>query len=859
MSDPRTPVPMTNTWFKRNGEWIGAFAVATLVLWLISHARPDLWFLNTWSTGGDVASQVFYAKVFAEDWFLQGKTSGWLPESFMGFPAFTFYFPLPFILIGLLHTVVETPIAFKLVSMLPSFLIPASTFVMGRLFGWSLAVRLLAALGAAGFIITEATSIWGGNILAQLSGEFAYSWGMVFAILFWGALGWSLRHAGKRWYVAALLEAFVAMSHGYGLLMAGFGAFAFLLNTNQPRAALFLILRVHTLAFLLIGFWLIPLFENLPWTIPNDTSVNVATWETLWPPSLWPFSIGLLALIALPFLRDKSIALVSFTLAIGALGLFGFHTGHTVGLAEARFFPYAQWAAAVSLAVALGHVLGRMTPAPTLWAIAAMAVLMAFWEPHITLPEHWSRWNLEGYERKPMWPVYQQLAALNAGPLSGPRVLFEHDPANNDLGSTRTLEALPMFGSRPALEGLYMESAVSSPFIYQLQHELSARPSSPLSRYPTSQRSIDQAVGHLNELYTNRIILRSEEMKKRYSADSRFNLVADVGPFKILELGQLTTHLVDVISEPLHMRDRRDWLADAFRRFTLAHPYSERQVFLRARESIEAGNTLSTNQITTPRIIEMDREKLSFETNVPGVPHLVRMSYHPRWRSLAGETIYLVEPSFMMLVPKSGRVDLVFSSSWGNDVGRLFSFVGLGWLTVAILRRSPRLVAEKFGNQGPHAIPLLSVLALFAITTSAFWWFDPERTYYRAHELGARSDWGAAAKLFDSVNNRRIGPAQNAETLFWAARSFHLAHEPEMALERFLALVERYPESYWFAESAFRAIELFLDAHQPERAAAIMQQLERIAPDATWTTQARNRISDYAVATAAPAAQAKDN
>jgi hypothetical protein len=73
-----------------------------------------------------------------------------------------------------------------------------------------------------------------------------------------------------------------------------------------------------------------------------------------------------------------------------------------------------------------------------------------------------------------------------SGNLWSPRLAFEHDPDNNDIGSTRVLEALPMFlNHRPVLEGLYMETALLGLAIYQLQSEISVRPSSPLVRFPS--------------------------------------------------------------------------------------------------------------------------------------------------------------------------------------------------------------------------------------------------------------------------------------------------------------------------------------------------------------------------------------
>ncbi len=111
--------------------------------------------------------------------------------------------------------------------MLPAVLLPLGTYVMGALLRWPVAARLLGAAGAAGFVLTTGTSIWGGNLMAQMAGEFAYSWGFLWTVIFWGVLGWALRRGGRVWILAALMEVLVAFSHGYALLMAGFGAFLF--------------------------------------------------------------------------------------------------------------------------------------------------------------------------------------------------------------------------------------------------------------------------------------------------------------------------------------------------------------------------------------------------------------------------------------------------------------------------------------------------------------------------------------------------------------------------------------------------------------------------------------------------------
>jgi hypothetical protein len=818
-------------------ELSGAGALTLAVIWTIFHAAPHLWLLETWSTGGDVASHVFYAKVFME-WLPQGKFSGWLPESFAGFPAFTFYFPFPFTIAGIMQFAVGQQVAFKLASMSPAFLLPIGTYLLGWSWGWRVPQRLLASAGAIGFIAGDSTSIWGGNVLAQLAGEFAYSWGMLLTTLFWAALSISLKRGGRWWLLAVVLEALVALSHGYALLIAGFGAFAYVLVSKDHLRSLRLILQVHLLAFLLIGFWLIPLVENLPWTIPNDTSTAIDNWKTLWPPSLWPLAIGSIPLLWL--LSRKPAELppgIAFLVSICMLSLFGFVFAERLGLADLRFYPFAQWALAVACGGALGWALLRI--APSVAVLLAMAVLVAlggWWEPRLDRMEEWSEWNLSGYERKPMWPHYRATAQANQGGLTDARLVFEHAPANNDLGSTRALEALPMFGTRPALEGLYMESAITGPFIYQLQAEISERPSSPLSRYPSSERSLEQAIGHLNELYVNRIILRSPEKKALFADDDRFRLVAEHGPLQTYELKKLETRLVDIVTAPLVAESRDAWLNDAFRRFVSEFPYRERRVYLADGQPAPTRDT--TREPAEIEIIHFSREGLTFKTDRPGEPHLVRMSYHPRWRSEGGEEVYLAEPAFMVLFPNDRTVTLNYAWARGDWVGFAFTLSGFAFFFWAFWLHSP-LNVTVMTRDPPRVSRAFSAFLLIAAGLVLIgWWIDPERIYKRGHLNFERGDRVNAAQLFESAYQGRGNPAGRAEALFWAARSWQLAGNLEAASHDYQRLITAYRENYWYPESVFRLIEIHLEHREKEAALGLYRKLAEDMPGNKWTGEA---------------------
>jgi len=813
-------------------RYMGWLLVAAITLWVADHTRLDLWVLPTWATGGDTASHILYANVFL-DWVAQGKVSGWMPEVFMGFPAFSYYFPMPFVLGVYLAKLIGLPVAFKFIAMLPAVLLPLGTYMMGALLAWPVAARLLGAAGAAGFVLTTGTSIWGGNLMAQMAGEFAYSWGFLWTVIFWGVLGWAIRSGGRVWILAALMEVLVAFSHGYALLMAGFGAFLFPLLYRNWRQVLPTVMKVHTLAFLLLGFWLIPLASNLAWTIPNDTTMWVDRWQTLWPRQLWPLSVGIPYLVVILFTSKSARAGLGLPLGIGVLGLMAFHISSQLGLADIRFFPYAQWGAVVALAGGIGWLIYRWMPASLLWAVSIVIALMSWWEPDTAETENWARWNLEGYEVKARWPAYRSVADVLAGTLMDARVLFEHDPDNNDLGSTRTVEAMPLFGTRPVLEGLYMESAISSAFIYQLQAEISKRPSSPLSRYPSSKGTIDAAIGHMNEFYTDTLVLRSKEMKQRFGGDERFEVLSREDPFLVLQLKNPESRLVDIVDGPFEIKSREQWMNSAFRRFRLSHPYTTREIYLDSGQLWQQPVPVTGGDV---RILNMDRERLVFETSAVGQPHIIRMTYHPKWKSVTGEPVFLTEPAFMLIVPKQPIVELRYEAVTADRVGLVLTLTGIAAFVFFMF--FPGASAVSVLVRGPALKPAIAVLVVALSVSLWSWWNNSERIYKQGHGLLKEDQYASASRAFDRAYNARHVPGKKAEALFWAGRSLEFVDDFAAALDRYQELARLYPDNFWAAESLYRIVLLAGQGNDEAAAVKAYQRLQQDFPENNWTRMA---------------------
>jgi len=832
----------------RRYRYIGVLCAIGITFWLAHATHPELWFSGTWTTGGDTASHMFYASVF-NDWFWSGKISGWLPESFAGFPAFTYYFPFPFALSALLSVPFGLQNAFKLISTAPAVLLPAATYAMVSLMRWPVTARIFALVGSTGFLLTTTTTIWGGNALSTFTGEFAYGWSMMAAALFLAALYRTFTDGGRWWLVAALLEAATALSHGYPLLVIGFGSFGMLLSSAKSSDSLRTLLQIHALAFLLIAVWMFPLIENLPWTLPNDTTLWVDNFEMLWPKELWPLSVGLIAIAFI--IRRKTAELGQFApiASFALMALLGFSIADRIGLAAVRFYPLLQWALCVMLAGAIGFALERWNTRPLWWALTASFATLWWCQPGLEKVSDWANWNLSGYETKPLWPVYREVANHLRGPLSAPRVLFEHDPANYDIGSNRGLEALPLFGTRPIMEGLYMESALTGPFIYQTQSEVSEHPSSPLSHYRSVPTNVDQALAHMKELYSDTLLLRSDSMKEKFRADPRLEFVADIDPFLILKIKNAEQHMVEPIAVPLSPQSRTGWLEDAFARFRLAHPYQTRRVYLADDQAAPA--VTAPTQHAQAKLIEFDRERLVFETNAIGQPHLIRMTYHPRWRSTTGEPVFLTEPSFMLVVPQQARVELVYGDTLANTLGRIGSLLGVAFvLFVLVLNPSCKVLCRidsprwiTIPPQPSHAHShaarnWIIVTSLIGTISATAWWITPDRAFFAGHALLAKKDYAAAAARFEQAAQDRTYRASKAEALFWAARSYDMGADHKRAIDLYEAFRKTYPETYSYPESTYRLIVLYQNREQHDDVRRVLAELKTNAPGNKWTKKA---------------------
>lgn len=832
-------------------EFCWDVCVDVLLLASVFALLQPRWLLaDTIPTGGDTASHYFYAARYAQELLPTGHLTAWLPEVFGGLPFLSYYFPLPFLLIALLSQFATLPAAFKLGYCAAAVVTPMMVYGVGR--GW-LGLPRAAALGGAmavlAFLLHENNAVWGGNLLSVLAGEFAYSYGMLLAFMAWAA--W-LRGFPRRsaWLAGGVLETLAGFSHGYALLFVGFSSGVLFFLYRDWRAVLRFLLLSHGLAFLLLAGWLWPLLEMHGLTVPNDYPHRLSDWRELFPQTLWPVAALGLASAAAGLCNTRFRALLAahrLPLAYAAgsalVALVGWFGADRWGLADIRFYPFTLLMASLVcgwLAGLLAHSL--LAALPTGARQAGIALLLAgclaayaWLRGEARQAPQWALWNHTGLESKSGW---QQLApllpAMRQGAWSG-RLLFEHDPANNDLGSTRVLESLPLFlAGRPVLEGLYMESALLGPAIYQLQAEVSATPSSPLARFP-ARGKLDAAMAakHMALLHADHVLLRSEAAKRLLAASPDFALVAESGPFQLYRLRHFTSQWVEVVRQPLRIEPTQGMLERALAWFR--SDALERYWPIYSDHPLPLATAPSATPISG---LSLGRWRIAFHSDAVSVPHVVKMAYHPRWRLRTAGTTLPSGPGFLTVIPAESTVILEYADTplgrWGAwcSALTLLALPGLFWLA---RRQAANHALPEPRRLGPPAFAVAAVLLCVTLyATSA------ETAYRRAWQAMDAQQPGAAAAWFARALAGRRAPAAQEEALFWLAKAEEMAgHTPE-ALVRYGELIARY-DGYWLPESlyTYALLQSRAGQAQPARAAAcrLLSQYSRNLWAERWQSE----------------------
>jgi hypothetical protein len=801
-------------WFDR--------AVTLLVLagawgFLLFYFKPSLLLLDTMDAGGDTPS--FYRPIHHLKNVLlpAGNPLGWDLGNFAGYAPYQFYFLPPSLGIVLLSYVIPLNVAFKLMTVLGSFLLPLCTTLALRAMGFRFPVPAIGAAASLIFLFNENNSMWGGNIPSTLAGEFAYSIAFALAILFTGLLYRGVE-TQRGWRSLGVLLALTGLTHPIAYIAAVAPGPFFLLRRRDFARNLRFLALVYGMSVLVMGFWLAPLIAKLGYA----TSINWvwgfgSIWDLL-PRTLYPIMV-LAALDGIWIAvrrreEDRPTRYLLFAITMMAVL---FLNATEVGLPEIRFVPVVYF-----LLVVLGlDFVRRVLPLrimPHFGAVALAACCVAWAHTHTTFIPGWIKWNYEGLQRKASWPLLQAVTKAVAGPISAPRVAYENSPQHDRFGSMRVFENMGILSGRATLEGVLLQTAVNSPFIYWLQSQISKQGTGVIPGYTYPQTDLARATPRLALYNAHDMIALTPEVTKALEGDPRWVRTFQQQGYSVFHMKDADPHYVRVPKFRPVLVEATPWKR-AFHRWFATDSVLDVPIVPAARVTdAERGRfpLRSASPTDLPRepidadcrIDEtIDHSRIEFTTTCAGLPHIVAVAYYPNWRVQGASAVHLVSPSFMLVFPDGPRVTLTYRRIAIDWIGIGLTLLALA-VCVATKQRAPLqapagAIARAFGHAQPVIVTAAVVAVLGVTAFHGLQQFGPQYFYRRAWKAFERQDYTSSLRDFERA--MWLGRETNtaADAAFFRAASLLRSDRVPEALDGYEEVIRRFPDSMWVAESQY--------------------------------------------------------
>lgn len=808
-----------------------------ILLWVFLglYYAPHLIFFDSITAGGDTSSHYFTAYFLQEQLVPSGKISGWCHCNLAGFPMLQYYFPAPFLLAAAFAPLLGLPVAFKLVTVLGVFLLPASVYIFLRCLRQPFPVPIIGAAFSLVFLFNEGNKMWGGNIPSTLAGEFCYSIGFSLAVLWLGCVYRAMEKAtARRVILCAGLLALVGLSHAYALLFAGFGSGFFLLTGIRFKEHLNALLKIHGLAFCLLGFWITPLLANLPWTTKFNILWIFFSWkqavEEIFPPTIQPFIaltlVAAVTALAAFFLRKKSreedggetpfcLRPTAYIWGLIVCGAALYFAGYRARVVDVRFIPFFQLYLIIGGAMLFRSRLIVRNSKTLAVLLAAVALLStALWvDGRVTFIRSWVASNYRGMESKVLWPEYKAVNGYLKGDWNDPRVHYEHSTINQGVGSVRAYENLPLFSGRSTLECVYIQASVPAPFVFYIQSETCQHPSTPIPEVIYSRFNLERAAEHMRYFNVSQFIAMETETKRALAAAPDYEREFSARPFEVYGIKDAPKSYVTALDRRPVLLPLEGWMQKAYTWFRLGDldvtpvfagglSLEEKTLFAPAGDApMRSLPEVALKNAEAPALkATLLHEKIVVTGARPGMPLLVKASYHPGWKASGGERIYLAGPGFMLLFPNSPDVTLEYGPTKWDWIGKILTLAALFWIALCALPFSRGItgMAGRVFNQYAiyPAVPLLLVMAagagLFLSREAPEF---PAVPYNKALKYFAAEDYEKAVPAFRQVLERHGQSLIAGEAAYHLAMCYYRQKNWPATLKELESALEKYPDS----------------------------------------------------------------
>ena len=847
-------------------EFLCVLVAAAFLCWL--WPWNDLLALTV-TAGGDTASHYYPALIMHEVLIPNFQLTGWTMGNYAGFPIFHFYSTLPFFAIAALGYAIPLQVAFKLVTLLGPTTLPLAAAYMFWALGYRRGAPVLAAGSVLPFLFQQGNSMWGGNIPSVLAGEFCHGIGLSLSLVFIGHLHRLSRGIGS-WVTSGLILAAIGLSHAFAFIGALWFAMWYLRPRKDSALVIPRLAPAFLLAALLVAFWGIPLIPRVKFTTEWTMIWNIKQWQEVVPTLLWPAGIlaainGILLLLRVkPYVPDRH-GFMFFSL-FGSAVLYC--VSPVTGFPDIRFVPIGQVILGF-LAADLLAWLASPLKFPLVYSAAGLLLCMGWAYDHVGYLPSWLTWNYSGYERKPSWDLFHSINNAARGDLNSSRMVFEHSQTHNRFGSSRAFENLPLFAGRSTLEGVFHQVSPNSPFVFYVQSEVSEKTSGPFHQYSYTRLNPEAAIPHLRTYNVGTIVATSEKARTAYDANPAYKRIFHQGGYSVYDIPDAVTgYVVAATHEPV-LYTGPDFRTAFYRWFK--HP-ELLDIPLVPAEIADAGDakefTLQTDSIRSiPRSpiagdcrieTNLEQERISFDTTCPGRPHIVKVSYFPRWKAADGSPVYLVSPGFMLVTPKTNHFELVYSTRTLDWCSLAATFLGILWGLAVVVhpgvrRATARGAGAVFRPFGAAIAPArvrvpLNILLLALCVAAAFIVRyeirDLDATYRSGQQAYQDRRFEDVVKIHGEYVRDDRDTAKVATALLQLGVAYSELARPELAIETFERLRFDFPNIDYGAQTLFHLAKNYIAVRDRERAVASAKALELKYADSSWPKRLRKENAD---------------
>jgi hypothetical protein len=498
--------------------------------------------------------------------------------------------------------------------------------------------------------------------------------------------------------------AIATLSHAYPVFFAVVASTFFLFTGKKFKSNLIYLIKVYGLAFLLAAFWLVPMIAKSTYSSIYHYVWNLGSINDVLPVTIQPLlalsaiaGVGLLIIIFRQGRKaDKKITFFFYLIFI-SLTLYALSP--SIGVTDIRFIPFMQLFLVFPAAYGICILVDLIKRIPAMQFISLVIVLVSviyFVSQNSLYVQNWINWNYSGYESKPAWVQLNELTTYLRGLPAG-RVVHEYSNTHDKFGTPRTFESIPLFSGKPVLEGLNIESALTAPYVFVIQSEISVTPTCPIPGLVCSSFNVNSATAHLRQFNVRYVIATTNELKAALKANANYKFLKGFSEIEIYELLPYARSGYAAVAEYMPVlvhTNGNEWKSISFQWFKEGSQVpivfsndADPQKFERVYDSFSSDMIKSLPKVAVDNCnikedVQNEVVDLMLDEGCIGKPIIVRVPYFPNWKVVGADGIYLVSPAFMLIYPTQTTVKLYYSNTAVDYAGIILTLVGIAAVAV---------------------------------------------------------------------------------------------------------------------------------------------------------------------------------